>query len=120
MVVRSETVGRTIVYTGGHWIYEDTGERVPEDDWYLSYLSRPCPHCGEKPVGIRVKISAEDSHTCRAYEKVAAIDHCIAPIVKALQQAGIYTRGCCCGHGKREGSILLQDGRKLIIKGEKA
>jgi len=43
------------------------------------------------------------------------IDHCIAPIVKALQKGGIDMRASCCGHGKRRGRIELQDGRTLII-----
>ena len=45
-----------------------------------------------------------------------AIDFCIASIVDALNVAGIYTAGCCCGHGKEDGSIILHDGRVLIIK----
>lgn len=110
MTARSKTVGRPIVWTGNYWVYEDTGKRVPER------IIRPCPHCGEKPVGVRVKIPADLSHTGKAYWKVVAIDHCIAPIVEALQQAGINMKGSCCGHGKREGSIVLQDGRELVIK----
>jgi len=47
-----------------------------------------------------------------AYKEV---DSCIAPIVRALNDAGIYTSGCCCGHGEMRGSIGLHDGRFLII-----
>lgn len=47
--------------------------------------------------------------------KLTKIDACIAPIVMALQKAGIDMRGSCCGHGKRRGRIELQDGRVLII-----
>lgn len=43
-----------------------------------------------------------------------AIDSCIAPIVDALNRGGIATIGSCCGHGK-SGSILLADGRELLI-----
>jgi hypothetical protein len=38
-----------------------------------------------------------------------------ADTVNALNKGGILTRSCCCGHGKAEGSILLQDGRKLRV-----
>lgn len=43
------------------------------------------------------------------------IDRCIAPIVKALNDAGIYTANCCCGHGKANGIIFLHDGRTIEI-----
>lgn len=47
-----------------------------------------------------------------------AVDSCIADLVRALNDANIETIGCCCGHGKENGSILLADGRELKIKGE--
>jgi len=65
---------------------------------------------------VNVKIPADLSHTGKSYWKKAQIDKCIAPIVKALQEGGIDMRGSCCGHGKRNGDIHLQDGRILIIK----
>lgn len=43
------------------------------------------------------------------------IDFCIADLVAALNAANITTAASCCGHGK-EGSIMLTDGRELIIK----
>ena len=42
-------------------------------------------------------------------------DPCIAPIVSALNAAGIRTIASCCGHNKMDGSILLADGRDLRI-----
>jgi hypothetical protein len=67
-------------------------------------------------VILRVPISEDLS--CSGYFHFAykGIDCCIAPIVQALNDAGIYTSGCCCGHGKGDGSILLHDGRELVIK----
>jgi hypothetical protein len=47
--------------------------------------------------------------------KPRAIDACIYPIVKALNDAGIITIASCCGHGKRPGNIALVDKRELII-----
>ena len=55
------------------------------------------------------------SHTGEARFDIKPIDKCIAPIVRALTNAGIYTVSCCCGHGKTEGWIDLLDGRRLII-----
>lgn len=45
----------------------------------------------------------------------ADVDPCIAPLVQALNNAGIQTIACCCGHGKRPGNIVLEDGRELIV-----
>lgn len=43
------------------------------------------------------------------------IDRCIAPLVQALNDGGILTSSCCCGHGKELGHIWLRDGRILAI-----
>jgi hypothetical protein len=47
--------------------------------------------------------------------KKVDVDGCIAPLVSALNAAGIETIACCCGHGKRPGNIALKDKRELII-----
>ncbi len=73
-----------------------------------------CEHGTYKTV--RVKIAADLSCTGKERWKVAVIDRCIASIVEALQRAGINMRGSCCGHGKIDGYIHLQEGRFLIIK----
>lgn len=44
-----------------------------------------------------------------------AIDGCIAPLVEALNAAGLPTVASCCGHGHRPGNIVLEDGREIII-----
>ena len=48
--------------------------------------------------------------------QIIDIDSCIAPIVLALNDAGIETVASCCGHGKIDGSIVLRDGRELVIR----
>ena len=67
-------------------------------------------------VKVCVKIPADLSHLGIPYWKAAETDRCIAPLVGALQEGGIDMRASCCGHGKVDGSILLQDGRTLMIK----
>jgi hypothetical protein len=47
--------------------------------------------------------------------KTAKVDSCIAPIVQALNDAGIKTIASCCGHNNRPGNIILDDGRELFI-----
>ena len=64
---------------------------------------------------VKVKIAVDLSHTGKSFWKAAAIDACVADLVQALQSANIDMRSSCCGHGKTHGSILLQDGRKLLI-----
>lgn len=66
-------------------------------------------------VSVLVKIPADLSSTGKMKLKRTQIDHCIAPIVDALEMGRIHMRGSCCGHGKAEGYIDLQDGRVLLI-----
>jgi hypothetical protein len=47
--------------------------------------------------------------------KPVLIDACIAPIVQALNDAGIATATSCCGHGQGDGFIMLKNNRLLII-----
>ncbi len=75
-----------------------------------------CKH-GEDTL-VEVLIPADLSCNGVAHWKWAKIDRCIAAIVNALQGAGINMRGSCCGHGKGDGSIELEDGRVLIIRKE--
>ena len=50
------------------------------------------------------------------YGKVQYIDICIADIVAALNAGNIRTVASCCGHGKMDGNIALEDGRVITIK----
>lgn len=43
------------------------------------------------------------------------VDACMADIILALNNGGISTYGCCCGHGKQRGYVALTDGRALVI-----
>jgi hypothetical protein len=67
---------------------------------------------------VKVWVDPSLSHTGKGYWKDAGIDSCIAPIVQALQDAGINMLSSCCGHGKEDGRIDLADGRVLIINQE--
>jgi len=65
---------------------------------------------------LNVLISAESSYTGKERWADKPVDSCIAPIVDALNKAGIYTGGSCCGHGKNDGWIALHDGTLITIK----
>lgn len=58
---------------------------------------------------VLVKISADLSATGVECWKIKQIDACIAPIVEALQEAGVDMRSSCCGHGRASSEILLQE-----------
>jgi len=109
MAARSKVTGRRVIWDEirSLWVYPDTGKEATG--------VRPCSKCGHKPVGVRVKIPADLSHTGKEFWKVAQIDYCIAPIVKALQEGGIDMRGSCCGHGNAPINIMLSDKRILRI-----
>jgi len=47
--------------------------------------------------------------------RVRLIDYCISDLVAALNAANITTVNSCCGHSIMPGSIILEDGRELII-----
>lgn len=47
--------------------------------------------------------------------RVHEIDSCIHHLVAALNAGGIATDASCCGHGHRPGSIILSDGRELMV-----
>lgn len=53
--------------------------------------------------------------------KVQCIDFCISHIVSALNAGDVRTIASCCGHGKYNGSIILENNTELIIRkfGEK-
>lgn len=71
----------------------------------------------KKPSKCCKSSSKEHSDHCRVMlpleGKVKTIDLCLHHIIAALNAAGVYTLGCCCGHGTHVGSILLADGTVL-------
>jgi hypothetical protein len=67
-------------------------------------------------VSMNVPIPADLSHTGTFRWAVKPVDRCIAPIIRALNVAGIYTANACCGHGKVPGVVVLHDGRELVVK----
>lgn len=42
-------------------------------------------------------------------------DSCIQDIVQVFNDYGLQTTASCCGHGKQPTSIVLKDGREIII-----
>ena len=45
-----------------------------------------------------------------------AVDACLAPLVQMLNDYGVHTKGCCCGHGVGDGSVSYeQDGQAYTL-----
>lgn len=66
-------------------------------------------------VLVSVVVPALRSHTGEDRPAGREVDRCIAPIVRALNAGGVHTMSSCCGHGVRPGSVLLADGRELLV-----
>lgn len=109
MTARSINCGWPIEHRDDAWVYSDTGCDAAE--------SRACRNCNRRTVPVNVRISADLSCTGTARKRDFQIDACLAPLVEALQERGINMRSSCCGHGKAEGEITLEDGRVLLVLG---
>lgn len=48
--------------------------------------------------------------------RVEFIDPCIADIIASLNAGNVLTTASCCGHDKKSGDIILDDGRILHIE----
>jgi len=100
-----------ICRTCGRPTTEHTGFECPDVSASDSneLLCDKCDECGgSKTYENQVVMPLNGKNVC--------IDWCIHQIVSALNAAGIQTVACCCGHGKQDGRIDLEDGRILIIK----
>ena len=62
---------------------------------------------------VRVKLCKPQRGSC-----FVDVDECIAPLVQALNDAGIETIASCCGHGHILGNVILRDDRVLEIHPE--
>jgi hypothetical protein len=47
--------------------------------------------------------------------RIVEVDAEIAPLVRALNAAGLETVASCSGHGYRPADIVLRDGREIIV-----
>ena len=87
-MITSFNRGHKIKYTGEEWVDCKTGFAFSDKE--------PCKLCGKIPGD-------------------SGIDPCLNNIIIALNNSGIETVASCCGHGRQPGSIILKDGRELII-----
>ena len=74
-----------------------------------------CQHGTSKTLLLPTR-DGDDTNGLRYKMRLWPVDACIADIVQALNSAGILMiSGTCCGHGDRCGTIMLADGRALVI-----
>ena len=64
-------------------------------------------------IPLEVTILAEASHTGKERKDIKEIDKCLAPLVYMLNEFGIKTCACCCGHGKTKKSWIMIDPRNI-------
>lgn len=101
MTAHSKSDGWPILWKDGRWVYADTGRPVCR--------KRPCRSCAEDRVVVQIGFPGREG------SKAIDVDACIAGIVQSLNDGGVPTIACCCGHGNRPGNIVLADGRELVI-----
>jgi hypothetical protein len=58
-------------------------------------------------------VPARLSHNGRRRLKWGQVDRCIAPLIRELNEAGLFTSQSCCGHGKMPGQIDFHGGLSL-------
>ena len=90
------------------WLDADGGKhKIRKANMRSRLIPKQCCDVGTYDCQIPMSIGG------RRYD----IDICIADIVAALNAANIKTVASCCGHGRIDGVISLEDGREVIIKG---
>ena len=103
MTAHAHISGHPVVFDeSAHvWRWEDSGEIVNHE--------RGCSRCGQAVVTVSL------CHpTSRGFTE-AAVDACLAPFVAALNTGGLQTIASCCGHGDGPGTVILEDGRELLV-----
>lgn len=73
-----------------------------------------CQHGTERTLLLPTR-DLDDPNGLRFRLRLWPVDACIADLVQALNASGVTTLGSCCGHGTQPGTILLADGRVLVI-----
>ncbi len=72
-------------------------------------------HGCRRTATCHVCVPAHLSCTGEAYWTDKEVDLCFADVVDALNEVGILTASCCCGHGVGSGSIILHNGITLEV-----
>lgn len=106
MTVTAYSGGHPVEWDGSCWRYRD-GEPID---------SRLCAHCDRAEVLMEVTILAHLAHDRQQRQALKGVDACIVDVVRALNDGGVVTTSSCCGHGRSDGSILLADGREIVLR----
>lgn len=62
-----------------------------------------------------IKLAYPNEHSGRVE---VGVDECLANLIQELNNHGIHTLNCCCGHGKGNGGILIHsDSYKILDNG---
>lgn len=105
----------------GHPVHFDPVDKVWRYDHNNEIATEPatCKHCGHLEELLLVpREDYDDPGTIKGWH-YRHVDHCIVPLVRALNSFGMYTTNSCCGHGTGPTTIFLLDGRVLTIETRK-
>jgi hypothetical protein len=82
----SHCYGHKVTVRDGKWVFEDNGEEV------IGHC-RECPKCGQPPIEAEV-------------ETGDGIDACVGGFIDGVN-------AMCCGHGTKNGYVMLMRGWRL-------
>jgi len=57
----------------------------------------------------------KEINLCGPVERKIKVDACLAPLVQMLNDFGIETIACCCGHGKSPISSIRINSQNVLI-----
>jgi hypothetical protein len=94
---------RERVYDEAHsvWRWADSGQACNHE--------HACSSCGKAVVSVPLSHRTERGFT------TASVDACLAEFVQRLNNAGLQTIASCCGHGDGPATVILEDGRELLV-----
>ena len=64
--------------------------------------------------GDEIVLDLPDNIDIGKKNRSISCDRCIATIITKLWKAGVQTLGCCCGHGKENPSIVMENGSDYV------
>jgi hypothetical protein len=95
MTVHGQPNRHDIIYVDGQWVNAKTGAPVTD--------SEKCATCKKFTKGVNLMAPSAISDDAMQ----VPVDYCLAPLIQMLNDYGVKTLGCCCGHGKSRGMILI-------------
>lgn len=84
-------------------------------------LLKPCNcHSSNKQYGgiENIILDPKDYFKSDSFTKKVCIDACIVDQIKMLWNNGVWTGGCCCGHGRGNPSVAIENSKDAKLAKE--